>query len=94
MGVSAVSPQGGGFRGAAPRKCTNFRPSRRLEISLSTHKKRDELCLHRRKNILRSKEGKLNELWCKDGGNVIFWLVLKTYKRHYLEINVNAIKTL
>ena len=42
--------------------------------------------------LLRSKEGKLNELGCKDGGNVIFWLVLKTYKRHYLEINVNAIK--
>ena len=35
--------------------------------------------------LLRSKEGKLNELGCKDGGNVIFWL------RH-LEINVNAIK--
>ena len=44
------------------------------------------------KNILRSKEGNLNELGCKDGGNVIFWLVLKTYKRHYLEINVKEMK--
>ena len=35
-------------------------------------------------NTLRSREGKLNELGCKDGGNVIFW--------NYLEINVNAIK--
>ena len=79
--------------GAQPlEKFTNFRPSRRLEIALSTLKKRDELCLHWRKNLLRSKEGKLNELGCKDGGNVIFWLVSKTYKRHYLEINVKEMK--
>ena len=32
------------------------------------------------------------ELGCKDGGNVIFWFVLKTYKRHYLEINVKEMK--
>ena len=42
--------------------------------------------------MLRSKEGKLNELGWKYGGNVIFWLVLKTYKRHYLEINVKEMK--
>ena len=33
-------------RDAAPRKSTNFRPSRRLEIALLTLKKRDELCSH------------------------------------------------
>ena len=78
-----------GSRGTAPRKFMNFRPSRRLEIALSTLKKRDKLCLHWRKRL---KEGKLNELGCKDGGNVIFWLVLKTYKWHYLEINVKEMK--
>ena len=42
--------------------------------------------------LLSSKEGKLNELGCKDGGNDIFWLILKTYKIHYLEINVKEMK--
>ena len=32
-----------GSRGAAPRKFTNFRPSRRLEIALSTLKERRAL---------------------------------------------------